>query len=139
MTGRIEDVVVPAIDADERGVSGAAELKEAFERVNFDPETVETSYDSLVLVDTVTSPGSALLGALRGVLAESDDALLCVAFAQARGVHLIAREVAEVARRGRARVLVTNVFGTTSEVALGALREAGASVRVLSLRECSLA
>ncbi|MDQ3034813.1 MAG: phospholipase D family protein [Myxococcota bacterium] len=83
-------------------------------------------------VDAVTSPGSALLGALRGVLADSDDALLCVAFAQARGVHLIAKEVTALARRGRARVLVTNVFGATTDVALGALREAGASVRVLN-------
>lgn len=83
-------------------------------------------------VDAITSPGSALVTALRAVLAEADDALLCVAFAQARGVHLIAREVAELSRRGRARVLVTTTLGATSDVALAALRDAGAAVRVLN-------
>ncbi len=83
-------------------------------------------------VGAVTSPGGTLLAALRGVLDSADEALLCVAFAQARGVHLIAREVTQVARRGGARVLVTTTLGTTSEVALAALTEAGADVRVLN-------
>lgn len=87
---------------------------------------------SAVHLSAVTAPGSALLAAVRGVLSEADEALLCVAFAQARGVHLIARELEQVARRGRARVLVTTTLGATSDVALSALSEAGASVRVLN-------
>jgi hypothetical protein len=40
-------------------------------------------------VTTVTAPSGGLLAAIRETLAEADEALLCVAFAQARGVHLI--------------------------------------------------
>lgn len=83
-------------------------------------------------VSAVTAPGSALLSSVRALLTSSDDSLLCVAFAQARGVHLISRELESGARRGRARVLVTTTLGASSEVALHALRDGGASVRVLN-------
>ncbi|AKF11626.1 phospholipase D family protein [Sandaracinus amylolyticus] len=83
-------------------------------------------------VSAVTAPGGALLASVRGLLGSSDDALLCVAFAQARGVHLIARELESSARRGRARVLVTTTLGATSEAAMTALRDGGASIRVLN-------
>ncbi|UJR85253.1 Hypothetical protein I5071_73330 [Sandaracinus amylolyticus] len=83
-------------------------------------------------VSAVTAPGRELLASVRGLLDSSDDSLLCVAFAQARGVHLIARELESSARRGRARVLVTTTLGATSDAALTALRDGGASIRVLN-------
>lgn len=83
-------------------------------------------------VEAVTAPGNALLGAVRGALDDADEALLCVAFAQARGVHLVAKELAGVAARGNARALVTTVFDRSGHAGLAALAEAGATVRVLN-------
>jgi len=85
-----------------------------------------------VHVATVTAPCGGLLSAVRDTLADADEALLCVAFAQARGVHLIADELERVARRGRARVVVTTTLGATSDAALSAMQLCGASVRVLN-------
>lgn len=83
-------------------------------------------------VATVTAPCGGLLSAVRDTLSDADEALLCVAFAQARGVHLIADELERVARRGRARVVVTTTLGATSDAALSAMQLCGASVRVLN-------
>jgi len=83
-------------------------------------------------VSIVTAPTGGLLAAVRETLAGSDETLLCVAFAQARGVHLVAKELADVAARGRARVVVTTTLGSTSEAALAAMCECRADVRVLN-------
>lgn len=83
-------------------------------------------------VSTVTAPAGGLLGAVRRTLAEADRALLCVAFAQARGVHLIADELEQVATRGDARVVVTTTLGSTSDAALVAMERCGATIRVLN-------
>jgi hypothetical protein len=84
-----------------------------------------------VEIATVTAPAGGMLAAVRGVLDHADEALVCVAFAQSRGVHLVAKELERASKRGGARVLVTT-FGSTAPVALGALRQAGADVRVLN-------
>jgi hypothetical protein len=83
-------------------------------------------------VDTLTGPSGGLLSGVRRVLADADEVMLCVAFAQGRGVHLLRRELDDVAKRGGARVLVTTTFGSTTEDALASLTEAKAAVRVLN-------
>ncbi|MCC7536257.1 MAG: phospholipase D family protein [Deltaproteobacteria bacterium] len=83
-------------------------------------------------VEAVTAPTGRLLEAVRRTLAEADEALLCVAFAQARGVHLIGDELEAVASRGGARVVVTTTLGSTSDAALWKMREHGAAIRVLN-------
>jgi HKD family nuclease len=65
-------------------------------------------------------------------LAAADDALVCVAFAQSRGVHLVADELTGSAKRGGARVVVTTTLGTSTEPALTAITESGAALRVLN-------
>lgn len=84
-------------------------------------------------VETVTAIGFGLLKAVRGTLSESDDSLLCVAFAHERGVRLIAKELEAAHRRGaRLRLLVTNVFdrGGTTDDALAVAHGLGADVRI---------
>lgn len=85
-------------------------------------------------VSTVTAPTGGLLAAVRATLAEADEALLCVAFVQSRGVHLVADELTGVARRRGARVVVTTVFGKpeSTAAALAAITGSGASLRVLN-------
>jgi len=80
----------------------------------------------------VTAPTGGYLHAVRRVLATADDALVCVAFAQARGVHLLAEELSNVAQRGTARVVVTTTLGTSSAAALSAMGDCHAEVRVLN-------
>jgi HKD family nuclease len=82
-------------------------------------------------IETVTAPAGGMLAAVRSVLDHGDQALLCVAFAQTRGVHLIRDELKDAANRGSARVLVTT-FGSTAPVALAAIQQTGADLRVLN-------
>ncbi len=82
-------------------------------------------------VETVTAPAGGMLAAVRSVLDHGDQAMLCVAFAQTRGVHLVAKELERAAARGSARVMVTT-FGSTSPVALAAIQQTGADLRVLN-------
>ena len=88
--------------------------------------------ESMSALTIVTAPGSALLASVRDLLATSDEALLCVAFAQPRGVHLVAEELRAIAKRGRARVVVTTTLGMSAPSALAALDDTGAAVRVLN-------
>lgn len=83
-------------------------------------------------IETVTAPTGGLLAAVRRTLDHGDDALVCVAFAQARGVHLVAKELEAVSKRGTARVLVTTTLGSSSPAALAAIRDCGAELRVLN-------
>ena len=64
------------------------------------------------------------------MLAKAEEACLCVAFASPAGVHLVEKELGRL--RGRARLLVTTQFGTTTAGALGRARALGAEVRVLN-------
>ncbi|WP_243337512.1 phospholipase D family protein [Anaeromyxobacter soli] len=84
-------------------------------------------------VATVTTSDRSLLGAVRGTLATAEDAFLCVAFVQEKGVHLVEKELEALRkRRGRARLLVTTTFQTTSAPALGMAARLGLEVRVLN-------
>jgi HKD family nuclease len=81
-------------------------------------------------VSIVTAPGPQLLTSIRAALDASDEAYLCVAFAQPRGVHLVQRELKHLAKRGQARALVTTTLGMSHPEALASLSEAGAAVRL---------
>ena len=84
-------------------------------------------------VATVTTSDRSLLRAVRGALAEADDAFLCVAFVQEKGIHLLEEELDDLRRRrARARLLVTTTFATTSSPALGMASKLGIEVRVLN-------
>jgi HKD family nuclease len=84
-------------------------------------------------VATVTTSDRSLLHAVRGVLADADEAYLCVAFVQEKGIHLVEKELDDLRRRGApTRLLVTTTFATTSEPALGMARRLGLEVRVLN-------
>ncbi len=83
-------------------------------------------------VSTVTTMDQSLLGGVRETLAEAKDALLCVAFVHARGVHLIEKELAALARRGSARMVVTTTFDASGGTALGVAYNLGARVRTLN-------
>jgi HKD family nuclease len=85
-----------------------------------------------VEVATVTAPAGGLLEAVRHTLHDVDEALVCVAFAQARGVHLIAKELERASGRAGARVMVTTAMGATPVAALQAIRASGAVLRVLN-------
>lgn len=84
-------------------------------------------------VSTVTTLDRSLLGAVRGALASAEDALLCVAFVHERGLHLLEKELRALERRrGRARLLVTTTFQTTTPGALGLAAGLGMEVRALN-------
>ena len=84
-------------------------------------------------IATVTTADHGLLRAVRTVLGEADDALLCVAFVQERGLHLLEHELElRHARRATTRLLVTTTFQTTSFAALAVARRLGVEVRVLN-------
>jgi HKD family nuclease len=86
-----------------------------------------------VLVETVTTRDLALLDRVRMMLREADEVLLCVAFADRRGVGLIERELESRQQRAAAtRLLVTTVFGTTQSAALAQAQTAGVEVRRLN-------
>ena len=80
----------------------------------------------------VTAPTGGYLEAVRGVLEEADDALLCVAFARPAGVHLLGKELKALGRRGRARVVVTTTLGMSTNAALNAITEYGAELKILN-------
>lgn len=84
-------------------------------------------------VATVTTSDRSLLQAVRATLTEAEEAFLCVAFVQEKGVHLLEKELDSLRRKGaRARLLVTTTFATTSEPALAMARALGLDVRVLN-------
>jgi HKD family nuclease len=84
-------------------------------------------------VATVTTTDRSLLHAVRNALADAEEAFLCVAFVQEKGIHLLEAELEALQRRkAPARLLVTTTFRTTSEPALGMARRLGLEVRVLN-------
>ncbi len=88
-------------------------------------------YDHVpVEVTTLTTSGdNSLLRGLRFALADADEALLCVAFVQKAGVHLLR---APLERLGsRARLLHTTTF-TECSTALGMAHGFGANVGILN-------
>lgn len=84
-------------------------------------------------VETVTTSDRSLLHAVRATLDASDEAFLCVAFVQEKGLHLLEKELDALrARKARSRLLVTTTFQTTSPSALAFARQLGLDVRVLN-------
>ena len=84
-------------------------------------------------VETVTTSDRSLLRAVRGTLDGADEALLCVAFVQQRGVHLVEKELeALTTRKAPARLVVTTTFEATTQAALGLAHRLGVQVRVLN-------
>ncbi len=84
-------------------------------------------------VATVTTSDRSLLHAVRGAISNVDEAFLCVAFVQEKGIHLLEKELDALKRRSvRSRLLVTTTFQTTSSSALSMASGLGLDVRVLN-------
>ncbi len=83
-------------------------------------------------ISTLTTRDRSLLEGVRAVIAGADSALLCVAFAHPRGVHLIADELRKLSRRGEARLVATTTFDQTGGAALAIAAETGVRVRTLN-------
>ena len=83
-------------------------------------------------VSIVTAPSGTYLAAVRQVLSTASDALVCVAFAQSRGVHLIEEELRGIHGRGKARMVVTTTLGMSSAAALSAVQGCRTELRVLN-------
>lgn len=84
-------------------------------------------------VRTVTTSDSSLLHAVRDTLRGADEALLCVAFVQERGLRLLEKELDDLrTRAARRRLLVTTAFQSTPPSALGLARALGLEPRVLN-------
>jgi HKD family nuclease len=83
-----------------------------------------------VRATTLTTADGSLLDGIRGVLADAEEARLCVAFVKPAGIHLLQDELGRL--RERARVLVTTQFETTSAEALDMATALGVQVRVLN-------
>jgi hypothetical protein len=78
-----------------------------------------------------TWPGQGLLPSLREALADADSALLCVAFANQKGVNLLEPQLGVLGRR--CRLLVTSSFGgETTATALASAASMHLDVRVLN-------
>ncbi|WP_041454131.1 hypothetical protein [Anaeromyxobacter sp. K] len=84
-------------------------------------------------VETVTTSDRSLLHAVRATLDGAEEAFLCVAFVQEKGLHLLQKELEGLRARGaRSRLLVTTTFQTTSPSALSMASGLGLDVRVLN-------
>jgi HKD family nuclease len=82
-----------------------------------------------VEVTTVTTADQSLLEGVRSTLVQGGDSLLCVAFAHARGVHLLEKELKVC---GRTRLLATTTFERPGNTALSVATSFGAEVRILN-------
>lgn len=86
-------------------------------------------------VDTAvaaTWPTQDLLPALRRSLAEADEALLCVAFVNVKGINLVAPQLSRLA--SHCRMIVTSAFGgDTTTAALALAADLRVHVRVLNI------
>lgn len=84
-------------------------------------------------VQTVTTTDQSLLHSVRRTLEGADEAFLCVAFAQDKGIYLLDQEIRALqARSASTRLLVTTTFATTSTSALALATERGVEVKVLN-------
>jgi hypothetical protein len=86
-----------------------------------------------VEVETVTTSDRSLLHAVRATLDDAEEAFLCVAFVQEKGIHLLEKELDGLRRRqAHSRLLVTTTFQTTSDSALAMAHRLGVDVRILN-------
>ncbi len=84
-------------------------------------------------VETVTTSDRSLLHAVRSTLDGAEEAFLCVAFVQEKGIHLLEKELDALRQRKvRSRLLVTTTFQTTSPSALSMADQLGLDVRILN-------
>lgn len=84
-------------------------------------------------VETVTTNDSSLLSAVRSTLERADNAFMCVAFVQEKGLLLLRKELEGLRRRKVCtRLLVTTTFQTTTPAALSMAMDLGVDVRVLN-------
>ena len=84
-------------------------------------------------VHTVTTTDQSLLRSVRRTLEGAEEAFLCVAFAQDKGIFLLDQEIRALQeRRASARLLVTTTFATTSTSALAMAIQRGVEVKVLN-------
>ena len=82
-------------------------------------------------VDVLDStPSGRLLPAIKGMLAEAEHALLCVAFVNRKGVALLQPQLKRLG--ANARLVATSVFGQSTEEAFRALADLGTQVRILN-------
>ena len=74
-------------------------------------------------VATVTTSDRSLLRAVRTTLDKAEEAFLCVAFVQEKGLHLLEKELDGLRlRKAHVRLLVTTTFQTTNASALAMAR-----------------
>lgn len=84
-------------------------------------------------VETVTTSDGTLLSAVRSTLDGAEQAFLCVAFVQEKGLRLLQTELERLRRRKVcARLLVTTTFSTTAPSALSMAVGLGMEVRFLN-------
>jgi len=76
-------------------------------------------------------PNGGLLKGMRSVFESATESLLCVAFINRAGVALIEDELQRLGRG--ARVLLTSVFGSSTQPALHTLQRLGCQVKILNL------
>ena len=96
-------------------------------------ERRESGKGARLHVETVTTSDRSLLHAVRSTLEQAEEAFLCVAFVQEKGLHLLEKELEALRRRKvRSRLLVTTTFQTTSSSALAMANELGLDVRILN-------
>mgnify|MGYP002642064345 CR=1 FL=1 len=78
----------------------------------------------------VTTSDGNLLRAIRSTLSNADAALLCVAYVNEPGVHLLGKELQHLGKN--ARILATTAFGTTTAGALNTAHAFGVRVKILN-------
>jgi len=76
-------------------------------------------------------PNGGLLKGMRSVFDDATESILCVAFINRAGVALIENELQKLGPS--ARVLLTSVFGSTTQPALETLRGLGCQIKILNL------
>jgi HKD family nuclease len=76
-------------------------------------------------------PNGGLLKGIRSVFDDATESILCVAFINRAGVALIENELQKLGPS--ARVLLTSVFGSTTQPALHTLQRLGCRVKILNL------
>ena len=120
-----------------RGVDAAAALNgrgsPSFRRREIDALALDATFHGFVEVEMVTTADGSLLRAVQSVLDEAEEALLCVAFVQERGVRLLEPSLKKLADRGgHSRLLATTTFESSTSAGLTLAHALGMATRVLN-------
>ena len=81
-------------------------------------------------VSLASTKQGGLLRAVRSTLSNADEAILCVAYVNEPGVHLLGKELQHLGKN--ARLLATTAFGTTTAGALNTAHAFGVQVKILN-------